>query len=381
MLGCCVIMPTYNNATKVGAVIQDILGFTTHLIVVNDGSTDETAQILAQYPAIDVVSYPINKGKGWALRTGFAHAVAKGFTHAITIDSDGQHLAMDIPYFLEKLEKNDNILVIGARNLHMENMPGKNTFANKFSNFWFEVATGLKMPDTQSGFRLYPIKKLSSFKFFTTKYEFEVEVIVRAAWAGIMVDHIPIQVIYPKKEERISHFRPLRDFTRISVLNTCIVLVTFLWIKPRDFFRYIFSRSLKQLWKEQVLDANESVSTKAVSVGFGLFMGIVPLWGFQLAIGIPLAHVFRLNKVIFVLAANISIPPNIPFILFFSYALGSYMLGLPLPEWSLAKSIDFTFIQEQFFRYAVGGVALALLAGAVGTAITYLFLTSKSKSS
>ncbi|MEG0500373.1 MAG: glycosyltransferase family 2 protein, partial [Rikenellaceae bacterium] len=141
-----------------------------------------------------------NRGKGAALKTGLAYATQKGFRYAITIDSDGQHFADDIPQFMEQIRKTPDALIIGARNLTAENMPSKNTFANKFSNFWYKVETGKSLTDTQSGYRLYPLDKLRDMKFFTPRYEFEVEIIVRAAWRGKRVTCFtfpPISGFYP----------------------------------------------------------------------------------------------------------------------------------------------------------------------------------------
>lgn len=232
----CVLIPTYNNAQTLPALLADIAGYTDNIIVVNDGSTDETSSILKQH-SVEVVSYDKNRGKGWALRQGFKRAVELGYTYAITIDSDGQHYADDLTVFLNAVEQHPNAIIIGARNMDQSSVPGKSSFGNKFSNFWFWVETGITLPDTQSGYRLYPVKSLSALTFFTRKYEFEIEVIVRAAWKGIEVVCVPVKVFYPEKEQRISHFRPFRDFSRISVLNTVLVAITFLYIKPRDFFR------------------------------------------------------------------------------------------------------------------------------------------------
>lgn len=232
----CVLIPTYNNAQTLPALLTDIVKYTDNIIVVNDGSTDETAATLKQHP-VEVVAYDQNKGKGWALRQGFKRAVELGYTYAITIDSDGQHYADDLNVFLNAIDQHPNAIIIGARNMEQSSVPGKSNFGNKFSNFWFWVETGIKLPDTQSGYRLYPVKSLSPLTFFTRKYEFEIEVIVRAAWKGIEVVCVPVKVFYPEKEKRISHFRPFRDFSRISVLNTVLVAITFLYIKPRDFFR------------------------------------------------------------------------------------------------------------------------------------------------
>jgi glycosyltransferase involved in cell wall biosynthesis len=238
-LKVCVLIPTYNNSKTLRSVIAGILDYTENIIVVNDGSTDATGEILKEFPGINVIGYEQNRGKGFALRTGFAKAVELGFHYAISIDSDGQHYADDLPQFLEKLKLHPNAIIIGARNMDQSSVPGKSSFGNKFSNFWFKLETGIKITDTQSGYRLYPVKLLNEINYFTRKYEFEIEVLVRAAWMGIEVVQVPVKVFYPEKEERVSHFRPFRDFFRISVLNSVLVTLAFLWIKPRDFYRSI----------------------------------------------------------------------------------------------------------------------------------------------
>ena len=235
----CVLVPTYNNEQTLAAVLESLLPYTDQLLVVNDGSTDGTPGILDRFPQIERVSYPVNKGKGYALRTGFKRALELGYDYAITIDSDGQHFAEDLPKFLDKLQDHPHAIIMGARNMDQASVPGKSSFGHKFSNFWFKVETGKKLSDTQSGYRLYPIRQLEKLRFITRKYEFEIEVLVRASWAGVEMTEVPVRVFYAEKEKRISHFRPFRDFSRISVLNTVLVLITFLYIKPRDFFRGI----------------------------------------------------------------------------------------------------------------------------------------------
>lgn len=250
----CVLIPTFNNAGTIATVVKNVLAYTDQVIVVNDGSTDHTLELLAPFSEIKVVTYAVNQGKGYALRRGFEEAVASGYEYAITIDSDGQHYADDLPRFLEKLETHPRAIIIGARNMDQASVPGKSSFGNKFSSFWFHVETGIRRNDTQSGYRLYPVKALQHLRFFTKKYEFEIEVIVRAAWSGVDVIEVPVKVFYPEKEKRVSHFRPFRDFSRISVLNTVLVTIAFLYIKPRDFFRRIkkkisvsFSASLSSI--------------------------------------------------------------------------------------------------------------------------------------
>lgn len=233
----CVLIPTYNNAQVLEQVIRDVMHFTTRIVVVNDGSTDDTPGILARYPTIETVQYPLNRGKGYALRKGFKKAVELGYDYAITIDSDGQHYADDLPLFLAKLKEYPNAIIIGARNMDQASVPGKSSFGNKFSNFWYKFETGITMNDTQSGYRLYPVRQLNNSRYFTRKYEFEIEVIVRAAWSGLDIVEVPVKVFYPEKDKRITHFRPFKDVSRITVLNTALVIIALLYIKPRDLIR------------------------------------------------------------------------------------------------------------------------------------------------
>lgn len=373
----CVLIPTYNNAGALGQVIEGVARYTRNIVVVNDGSTDTTAGILAQYDFLQVLSYPQNAGKGMALRRGFRFAAEKGYDYAITIDSDGQHYPDDLPAFLDKLEEVPGALIIGARNMDQASVPGKSSFGHKFSNFWFWVETGIKAPDTQSGYRLYPVKRLSDMRFFTNKYEFEIEVIVRAAWAGIPVTSVPVKVYYPPKEERVSHFRPFRDFSRVSVLNTVLVFITFLYIKPRDIVRKILKKNFREHIKEAFTDANETEIKKSLSIAFGVFMGIVPIWGFQLAAAIAGAYLLRLNKALVILFANISLPPAIPFILYASYQCGAFWMGDKAGTLSFDRDLSLAAIHENAVQYFYGGFTLAVLAALAFGAGAFLVMKGK----
>ncbi len=363
----CVLIPTYNNAQKLAGVIDDVLQYTYQIVVVNDGSTDSTEEILKSYPQLKVISYLPNKGKGVALRTGIKEIAAMGYEYAIAMDSDGQHYAKDLPLFLEAIAANPGALIVGARNMGVDNVPAKSSFGNKFSNFWYWINTGNKLPDTQSGYRLYPVQRLAKKKYFTRKYEFEIEVIVRASWAGIPVIFIPVSVYYPPAGERITHFRPFKDFSRISVLNTVLVTVAILWVKPRDFIRSLLSKQgWVNIWRSMFVNPQESNGVKAASVGFGVFMGIVPIWGFQLAIGIPLAIAFRMNKALFLLAAHISVFPFTIFWIIASVFTGKVLLGQP--AWHFAgNASSFSEVlrtaRAEGAAFFLGGTALAVGLG------------------
>lgn len=360
-LNCVVLIPTYNNAGTLLQVIDDVRRYANDIMVVNDGSTDNTADLLATQSDLRVIAYERNRGKGYALKRGLREAARIGYAYAITIDSDGQHYANDIAVFVEAAERSANTLFVGARNLQAENMPSQNTFANKFSNFWFWAETGTHLTDTQSGFRLYPLAEITKMHFITSRYEFEVEVLVRAAWKGLKVENVPIKVYYPPADERVSHFRPLRDFTRISILNTYLVLVALLVYYPWRFVHALTWTNIKQFVRNNITHSPESNLRMSLSVGLGVCCGILPAWGYQMWIALAVAQVTKLNKVLAVVASNISIPPMIPFILFGSYAIGCWLLGNPISL--LFNEITFENAMINLWQYVLGAFVLALAAG------------------
>ena len=235
--GICVIIPTYNNDATIGKVVREACCYCQDVIVVDDGSTDSTSGILQGIEHIDVIKHDTNKGKGAALGSGFKHAMQRGFAYAVTMDADGQHFASDIPLLVEGNQKNPGCIIVGERNLYGVDRSRGSSFANKFSNFWFCVQTGYALRDTQTGFRLYPLKKLVGLSLLTSRYEAELELMVWASWHGVGIHSVPINVYYPPREERVSHFRPAYDFTRISVLNTVLTIVSFVYGWPLKLLR------------------------------------------------------------------------------------------------------------------------------------------------
>lgn len=240
----CVIIPTYNNASTILRVIDETYGYCPRIIVVNDGSTDNTKELLdslTQKP--EVITYKKNKGKGYALKRAFSYARVRGYRYAITLDADGQHYPAEIPRFLKASGEHPGALIVGSRVLKQEHMPRENTFANRFSNFWFALQTFKKLPDTQTGFRLYPIYRMEKMRWFTTRYETELEILVRLAWHRVPIGPLPVRVFYAPAGERVTHFRKGRDFLRISLLNTILTLSALLYGYPSMLLRKWFKRS------------------------------------------------------------------------------------------------------------------------------------------
>ncbi len=375
----CVVVPTYNNGPMLEDILNRILRYTTAVIVVNDGSTDNTINILNIFENITVISFKKNRGKGVALREGFKRAIQKGYHYAITIDSDGQHFPEDIPVFIKTLQSTENAIIIGSRDMTPGKVPGKSSFGNKFSNFWFNVTTGITLADTQSGFRLYPLSVFKKLHFYSTKYEYEVEVPVRAVWAGYQVVNVPIRIHYPDEENRISHFRPFTDFFRISVLNTVLVTLALAYHRPRMFYKTIKEKGVRHFFKTYILESTQSSRIIALSVGFGVFMGIIPIWGWQMAVAFAIATTTGLNRTLVLIASNISIPPMIPVILLGSYATGALVLGRKL-KWIPLSDISFSLVKAELLQYLLGSVVLATVAGIISGIATLLVLKVVRKS-
>ena len=237
-LHICIVIPTFNNAPVLSNVIASVLPYCHHILVVNDGSTDATSTILQSFlPHISVISYPHNRGKGYALRQGLLWARLHHFDAVLTLDSDGQHLASDIPLLVQCYQSHPHAFIMGSRSFSVANIPAQNTFANKFSNFWFRLQTGVSLSDTQSGFRIYPLAVMKRMLPHSHRYEAELELLVRMAWRNISINEAPIHVYYPPSNERISHFRPTIDFLRISLLNVLLCLAALLYGYPSRLIR------------------------------------------------------------------------------------------------------------------------------------------------
>jgi len=254
--------------------------------------------------------------------------------------------------------------------MSQDGIPKKSSFGNRFSNFWFWFETGIKLDDTQSGYRLYPLHKIPK-KYFTPKFEFEIEIIVRTAWKHVPVKNVPVKVLYDPAE-RVSHFRPFKDFTRISILNTILVIITLVYIIPRNFVNNFKKKSFKKFIKEDVLESDGSNRTKAFSVALGIFIGLSPFWGLHTVLVISLAVLFKLNKVLAFVTSNISLPPFIPFII-----AASLFLGSPFVHGDsnfLTQELNFDLVKNNLLQYVIGSAILATTMSALSGIATFLFL-------
>ena len=211
-----IVIPVYNHGTRISDVVYQVLPLGFSVFVVDDGSTDRTPDILSALDTITVLTHSHNKGKGAALRTGFT-AAQHSCSWAVTIDADGQHKPEDIENLLQAVQDDSRTIVIGNRQgMNQDHVPWTSKFGRKFSNFWVWVSGGPMVSDSQSGFRLYPLPEVLGLDVQARRFQYEVEVLVKAHQKGIVVVEAPVQVVYQKGAERISHFHPWHDFVRNS---------------------------------------------------------------------------------------------------------------------------------------------------------------------
>ncbi len=228
----CVVIPVYNHGGTLRHVVERALLFCSHVLVVDDGSTDGGAQKVADLP-VTVHRLAYNQGKGKALLAAVNILQAQDFTHMITLDADAQHYPEDLPLFFAAIRQNPEAIIIGNRDFTAPHIPKSSRFGRSFSGFWMWVQTGQRVSVMQSGYRAYPLQVFTLLSVQEAGYAFEVEVLVRAAWAGLSIQGIDIQVLYQQAEQRVSHFHALHDNARISWLNTRLTSRAFLWHMAR----------------------------------------------------------------------------------------------------------------------------------------------------
>jgi glycosyltransferase involved in cell wall biosynthesis len=211
------VIPAYNEAASLRSVALDALAQHDWVIVVDDGSTDDTAQAVAGLP-LTLLRHTPNRGKAAALWRGIEHALQAGALAVATMDADGQHRAADLPRLLAQWRTHPAQIAIGSRLHQASRMPRARYLANRFANFWVAWAAGYPIADSQSGFRVYPAVVLRAYRarrYRSAGFVFESEILIDAGRSGHTSIAVPIPAIYAGGQRR-SHFRPVVDILRIT---------------------------------------------------------------------------------------------------------------------------------------------------------------------
>lgn len=366
-----VAVPVYNHAPTLRAVVLGLLERHPHVLVVDDGSDDLEPEVLAGLP-VRMVRHGRNRGKGAAIRTAALEARRQDMSHIVTIDADGQHDPADLPLFLEAVAADPLAVIVGARDFNTENVPGSSRFGRAFSNFWLRVQTGVILSDVQSGYRAYPLNVLENLRCTENRYSFEVEVLVRAAWAGFRLREVNIRVHYPPKGERVSHFRAFMDNARISLLNTRLTIRAIMPVPHRKFGEDEAGRvspihplkSLRILLRDDATPAG-----LGLSAALGIFLGTLPLIGIHSIAILLAAGWLRWNKIAALAASQLCMPPLVPAL---CIEAGHYLRhGVFLTEISL-RTLGYE-APQRLWEWILGSMLLApLLAALIGAVVWVL---------
>ena len=214
-MATCVLIPAYNAERTIEAVVRDCLVHDMPLVVVDDGSSDRTAQLLAHFP-LTLLRHERNRGKGAALKTGFAWALEAGFDGVVTIDADGQHDASAIPALVMAAREAEPGIMIASRYRQFEQMAGLRKIWNRIGVWFMRTRTGFEITDSQSGFRYYSGTLLAHVSMDSEGYALEMEILIKAWKSGFCISSIPVAALVVDGRPT-SHYRPFRDTVNISM--------------------------------------------------------------------------------------------------------------------------------------------------------------------
>ena len=372
MVEILIVIPVYNHAPTLREVVEGALKAHGRVLVVDDGSTDGGADVLRGLP-VPVIRHARNRGKGAAILTAADEAGAQGVTHMVTLDADGQHDPAEIERFLRLISAHPRALLVGKRDLDGAGAPATRRFGRAFSNFWFRVQTGRRVGDSQSGFRAYPLEVLTHLPLREKRYAFEIEVLVRAAWAGVEVRDVDISVVYPPKGSHVSHFHLFWDNVRLSALNTRLTLRSMMpWPHARvpstagkGGPRITLLHPVQSL--RILLKGDASPVRLSAAGALGVFLGALPLIGFHTVAILFCAGYLRLNRLAAVAASQLCMPPLVPAL---CIEAGYYMRhGRFLTEVSL-ETLGYQGL-ERLYEWGIGSLAVGPALAAVVAGITY----------
>ncbi len=389
-----VVVPSFNHGGTLISVVERSLARGFPVIVVDDGSTDGTAEQLARWVAVnpsaglEVVTHSKNLGKAAALQSGFGRGAMLGATHVATVDADGQLDPEDIPRLLEVAARHPTRLILGSRPRQMDGCPSRCNLGRRLTSLAVAVQSGVRLSDTQCGLRVYPLELLQQVKCGAGRYAFESEVITRAAWAGYGIEEVAVNCKYFTGAARSSHYRPIVDSVRQAALHVYLLGLALLpfgsgqrgsagakatpwqrcmrvlsWLNPVACWRDIRSSDLGRL----------ELST---ALALGAWIGTLPFYGFHTLMCAYTAWRLHLRPAAMILGSQISMPPIGVGLAIASAWLGNLMLtGEVAPmanmprSWSAIRLMAEQWLPAWLLGSVVLGFVLAVAIFVVSAAV------------
>jgi glycosyltransferase involved in cell wall biosynthesis len=372
------VIPLFNHGNTVRAVVERARAAGWPVLVVDDGSGDGGAERVADLNC-QVIRLDRNRGKGAAILAGAAHALARGFAAIITVDADGQLDPAEAGRLAAAAAGQWPAIVVGARRMTKDNAPGASRFGRAFSNFWIRLECGRDLPDTQSGYRLYPVRELLALKTGCRRYDFEVEILTRSAWAGLPILTVPVAVHYPAAVDRESHFHQFKDNFRLTCLHTRLVARALLpWSHQRLFGqvpREIMAER-RERWSllhpvrlaQRLCREHSSALQLASAAWLGIFLGALPLIACHTVVLLYVCHRLHLNKLTAVTASQLCMPPLVPVLCIQTgYFLRHGRLLLDLSWDTMVVQIH-----QRLWEWLLGALLLGPLLGLLGGGLLYV---------
>ncbi len=313
------MIPVFNNKDTVRDVALACRRELEHVLVVDDGSTDCDVGALLRDTDIRMLKHTRNAGKGQAVLSALRYVREQGGELMVTVDADGQHHPGDIPRLLAEAAGHPAAIVIGARRMDGPNVPASSRFGMRFSDFWLRMETGVAMRDTQSGFRAYPVALVSDLRLAGRHYDFEVEVLAKAAWAGLEIRSVDVGVTYAERGRRVSHFKPFLDNLRISHAHAKLVGRRLLPWPHRRLVKSAADSPLMLLrhpvcFFRGLLLEHATPAELGAAAAMGTFVATLPLISLHTVVILYVATRLHLNRVMAVAIQNLCMPPVVPFV-------------------------------------------------------------------
>ncbi|MDY6790999.1 MAG: DUF2062 domain-containing protein [Thermodesulfobacteriota bacterium] len=377
-------IPVYNHSATLPGFINAALAVHGDIMVVNDGSTDKSIDVLTGLN-VHLINHEKNLGKGAAIKSAALNARKLEMTHMVTADPNGRYDPADFHLFAEALNKNPDSIIVGRRNFPKRELTVLYRFSRCLAKFWFQVQTGKKLSDVRCTFRAYPLAVLENLTLRTRRNSFEIEVLTKAAWAGVNLREVSIFYNFHRSNKQAFNFKSLINNLQATLFNFHLTMRSIVpWphqkliVKDRPGEKISLFHPLQSI--KTLLTENTSPRQLASASAMGVFLGTLPLIGCHNIAILFAASYFRLNKVVPLATSGLCVPPFVPAL---CIEAGYFLRhGAFLTEISI-KTLGYQAL-ERIYEWLIGSLLLAPLFAIVVGGIVFamaLFLKRTRRNS